>query len=302
VSADANPPVALTIAGSDSGAGAGIQADIKTMSALGVFATTAVTAVTAQNTAALVDVHYLPADMVGSQIRAVLDDLPVASVKTGLLGTAPVIETVGRLAASGRLPRLVVDPVMVASTGRSLLADEGLEAYRRDLIPHALVVTPNLWEAALLAGVPYSEVQGVEAMTEVAREIHRLGPTWVLVKGGHLPGVERRSEDGDDRSDDRPNDRPDEVADVLFDGTNITVLQGRWVDTANTHGTGCSLSSAIVAYLARGADVPHAVASAKEFVHDALVGGAKWRLGQGHGPLDHLGWSRGRATGVTSPS
>jgi hydroxymethylpyrimidine/phosphomethylpyrimidine kinase len=310
VSADANPPVALTIAGSDSAAGAGIQADIKTMSALGVFATTAVTAVTAQNTAAVVDVHYLPADMVGSQIRAVLDDLPVASVKTGLLGTAPVIETVGRLAASGRLPRLVVDPVMVASTGRSLLADEGLEAYRRDLIPHALVVTPNLWEAALLAGVPYSEVQSIEAMVEVAREIHRLGPTWVLVKGGHLPGVEPRSagqasgEPSEDRSEDRhdrSSDRPDEVADVLFDGTNVIILQGRWVDTANTHGTGCSLSSAIVAYLARGADVPHAVASAKEFVHDALVGGAQWRLGQGHGPLDHLGWTRGTAAVVTPP-
>jgi len=316
VSADANPPVALTIAGSDSGAGAGIQADIKTMSALGVFATTAVTAVTAQNTAAVVDVHYLPADMVGSQIRAVLDDLPVASVKTGLLGTAAVIETVGRLAASGRLPRLVVDPVMVASTGRSLLADEGLGAYRRDLIPHALVVTPNLWEAALLAGVPYSEVQGIETMIEVAREIHRLGPTWVLVKGGHLPGVEHRpgsqapedrSEDpGDDRSRDGSNDRPDEVADVLFDGTDVTVLQGPWVDTANTHGTGCSLSSAIVAYLARGADVPLAVASAKEFVHNALVGGAQWRLGQGHGPLDHLGWTTGTAgtagtAGVITP-
>ncbi len=332
MSADANPPVALTIAGSDSGAGAGIQADIKTMSALGVFATTAVTAVTAQNTAAVVDVHYLPAEMVGSQIRAVLDDLPVASVKTGLLGTVPVIETVGRLAASGRLPRLVVDPVMVASTGRSLLADDGLEAYRRDLIPHALVVTPNLWEAALLAGVPYSEVRSTAAMIEVAREIHRLGPTWVLVKGGHLPGVEhpslvgrqpgveasgehrvarRASEDRSERrhekgpggrSDDRSDDRPAEVADVLFDGTNVTVLQGRWVDTTNTHGTGCSLSSAIVAYLARGADVPHAVASAKEFVHDALVGGARWRLGQGHGPLDHLGWTRGAAAGVPPPS
>ncbi len=298
MSADANPPVALTIAGSDSGAGAGIQADIKTMSALGVFATTAVTAVTAQNTAAVVDVHYLPADMVGSQIRAVLDDLPVASVKTGLLGTAPVIETVGRLAASGRLPRLVVDPVMVASTGRSLLADEGLEAYRRDLLPHALVVTPNLWEAALLAGVPYSEVQGVEPMIEVAREIQRLGSTWVLVKGGHLPGVEHRPEG---QADQHPDDRPDQVADVLVDGTNVTILRGRWVDTANTHGTGCSLSSAIVAHLARGADVPHAVAAAKEFVHDALVGGAQWRLGQGHGPLDHLGWTRGTAGG-TQPS
>jgi hydroxymethylpyrimidine/phosphomethylpyrimidine kinase len=292
VSEEADPPVALTIAGSDSGGGAGIQADLKTMSALGVFATTAVTAVTAQNTASVVDVHYVPGDVVEAQIRAVLDDLPVASVKTGLLGTVAVIETVGRLAASGRLPLLVVDPVMVASTGRALLADQGVEAYRQHLLPHALVVTPNLWEAALLAGVPDSEVRDVDAMAEVARQIHRLGPVWVLVKGGHLPGVEPRA------SDAGSNDGPDDVADVLFDGTHVTVLRGRWVDTANTHGTGCSLSSAITAHLALGADVPHAVARAKEFVHDALVGGSRWRLGRGHGPLDHFGWSQATEAGT----
>jgi len=282
VRADGNPPVALTIAGSDSGAGAGVQADIKTMAALGVFATTAVTAVTAQNTAAVREVFPVPEAMVEAQVRAVLDDLPVASVKTGLLGTAAVIATVGRLAAGGRLPRLVVDPVMVASTGRTFVADGCVDAYRALLLPHALLVTPNLWEAALLAGVPGADIRDVESMTDVARCIHGFGPGWVLVKGGHLPGVE----------DPSTAPAPDDVADVLFDGREPVVLRGPRVATPNTHGTGCSLSAAIAAHLARGADVPAAVVAAKAFVHDALAGAAAWRLGRGHGPLDHLGWSR----------
>ncbi len=285
-----SPPVALTIAGSDSGSGAGIQADIKTMAALGVFATTAITAVTAQNTSEVRDVHPVPVGMVVDQIRAVLDDLPVAAVKTGLLGEAAVVEAVGALAARGELPSLVVDPVMVSSTGRALVSGPGIKAYRRNLIPHALVVTPNLWEAALLADVPSSAgadsavvdsvVIDLEAMVGLARAIHRLGPGWVLVKGGHLPGV-----------DSPAGARPTEVPDVLFDGTQITVITGARVDTPNTHGTGCSLSAAIAAQLARGSDVPAAVSAAKQFVHGALVGGAEWRLGAGHGPLDHLGWS-----------
>jgi hydroxymethylpyrimidine/phosphomethylpyrimidine kinase len=277
----ADPPVALTIAGSDSGSGAGIQADIKAMGALGVFAVTAITAVTAQNTAEVRQVYRLPTAMVAAQIDTVLDDLPVAAVKTGLLGTAAVVEHVASLASSGRLPRLVVDPVVVASTGRPLLADDGIEAYRRHLLPSALMVTPNLWEAALLAGVPAADVDDIEAMADVARRIHRLGPSWVLVKGGHLPGV--------DPTTGGPG--PDDVADVLFDGHEVTVLVCPRVETANTHGTGCSLSAAIAAGLARGADVPTATRAAKEYVHGALVGAAGWHLGRGHGPLDHLGWS-----------
>jgi hydroxymethylpyrimidine/phosphomethylpyrimidine kinase len=283
----AGPPVALTIAGSDSGSGAGIQADLKTMAALGVFAATAVTAVTAQNTAEVREVHHLPPGLVVAQVEAVIDDLPVAAVKTGMLGTAAVVDQVGRLAGSGRLPRLVVDPVMVASSGRVLLDDRGIDAYRRSLVPEALMVTPNLWEAALLAGVPPASVGDVDAMAHLARTIHRLGPTWVLVKGGHLPGVESPV----------PGHAPDEVADVLFDGDQVTVVTGPWVDTPNTHGTGCSLSAAIVAHLARGADVPTAVDSAKAYVHGALLRAARWRLGSGHGPLDHFGWSIGAPPG-----
>jgi hydroxymethylpyrimidine/phosphomethylpyrimidine kinase len=275
------PPVALTIAGSDSGSGAGIQADIKSMGALGVFATAAVTAVTAQNTTAVTHVHYVPSEMVEAQIDAVLADLDVRATKTGMLGTGECVRAVGRRAAAGDLPRLVVDPVMVASTGRVLLAEEGVGAYRRDLLPHALVATPNLWEAALLAGVAPTAAHDVEAMIEMGRRIHKLGPQWVLVKGGHLPGVES----------DRGSEAPDVVTDVLFDGTQVTRLGRARVDTPNTHGTGCSLSAAIAAYLARGLDVPTSIAAARDFVQTALLGGADWRLGRGHGPLDHLGWS-----------
>jgi hydroxymethylpyrimidine/phosphomethylpyrimidine kinase len=281
VRTDSRPPVALVIAGSDSGAGAGLQADIKTMSALGVFATTAVTAVTAQNTAAVLQVHPVPERMVEAQVRAVVDDLPVAAVKTGMLGTEAVIGTVARLAAEGVLPQLVVDPVLVASTGRALVDAGGIDAYRQRLLPRALVVTPNLREAALLAGTEADAGASVAAMTEMARRIHELGPSWVVVKGGHLPGVEAPV----------GGPRPDQVTDVLFDGREVTVLTRSRVETTNTHGTGCSLASAIAAHLAMGADVPSAVTAAKAFVHDALVGGARWRLGRGHGPLDHFGWS-----------
>jgi hydroxymethylpyrimidine/phosphomethylpyrimidine kinase len=191
------------------------------------------------------------------------------------------VATIGRRAAAGDLPQLVVDPVMVASTGRIFLDAGGIEAYRRDLLPHALVTTPNLWEAALLAGVEPAKVIDLEGMVDAARRIHELGPTWVLVKGGHLPGV--------DAGSDGP--APDTVADVLFDGTDVTILTDTHVDTPNTHGTGCSLSSAITAYLAFGFDVPTAASAAKAFVHTALEGGADWRLGRGHGPLNHLGWT-----------
>ena len=279
------PPVALTIAGSDSGAGAGIQADLKAMAALGVLATTAITTVTAQSTAAVTGVHQLPAAFVEQQIMTVLDDLPVAAVKTGMLATAEIVEMVGRLAASGLLPNLVVDPVMVSSSGHPLLDDGGLEAYRRHLLPHSLVVTPNLWEAALLCEVDRQDLEGTAGMESAARAIHRLGVGWVLVKGGHLDGVAT------------PTDRaPDQVPDVLFDGQEVRWLTASRVDTPNNHGTGCSMSAAIAARLAAGANVPDAVRDAKALVHRALVGAAGWRLGAGHGPIDHLGWSSGPET------
>jgi hydroxymethylpyrimidine/phosphomethylpyrimidine kinase len=280
----ATPPVALTIAGSDSGAGAGIQADLKAMSALGVFATTVVTAVTAQNSAEVTAIHPVPTEVVDAQITAVLDDFDVRATKTGMLATAATVRLVAARAAAGDLPALVVDPVMVASTGHRLLDDDAVDAYRHGLVPHALVVTPNLFEAAILAGVePLGDTDAdVDDMAELAARIHRLGATWVLVKGGHLPGVHGAG----------PGPTPDRVADVLFDGTDVTVLEQDRVVTRNNHGTGCSLASAIAALLASGHDVPAAVTRAKAFVHDALEGAAHWDLGRGHGPLDPFGWSR----------
>ena len=280
--AGTGPAVALTIAGSDSGAGAGIQADLKAMAALGVFAATAVTAVTAQNTVTVAAVHQVPANMVDEQIAAVLADLPVAAVKTGMLASVETIEVVSKRAAAGELPNLVVDPVMVASTGRPLLEREGIDAYRRHLLCHALVVTPNLWEAALLAGLDPGAVSDTEGMARAARHLHAAGACWVLVKGGHLPGVGAPGGSGPP---------PAVVPDILFDGHEVTELSGEHVPTGNVHGSGCSLSAAIAARLASGCDVPTAVRDGKAYVTGAIQGGAGWRLGSGHGPLDHHGWS-----------
>ncbi len=276
------PPVALTIGGSDSGAGAGIQADLKAMSALGVFAATAITAVTAQNSAAVVEVHPVPLRTVDAQIAAVLEDLPVASVKTGMLGSAETVGLVAGRAAAGDLPRLVVDPVMVASTGRPLLDAAGIAAYRDLLVPHALLVTPNLWEAAILAGREPPGATDLDGMVSLARAIHRLGPRWVLVKGGHLPGVH----------DPGTGPGTGRVSDVLFDGREVSVLEEPRIVTRNNHGTGCTLSAAAAARLASGSGVPQAVTEARRFVQRALAGAAGWELGRGHGPLDPFGWAQ----------
>lgn len=288
MSGGTGPAVALTIAGSDSGSGAGIQADLKAMSALGVFGVTAITAVTAQNTESVVEVHRLPPEMVEAQIAAVLDDLPVAAVKTGLLGTPEVVGLVATLARAGSLPRLVVDPVLVASTGRTLVTEETVDAYRRELLPEALVATPNLFEAAILAGGDPASIRDAGGMIELAREIHGTGTRWVLVKGGHLPGVEHDSDAA----------RPSVVPDVLFDGARgvSTVLEGPRVETLNTHGTGCTLSAALAALLARGMEPYRAVLDAKRFVRRALEGASTWRLGRGHGPLDPFGWTEAGTT------
>ena len=229
------PPVALTIAGSDSGGGAGIQADLKAFAANGVFGTTAITALTAQNTIGVMGVHVTPPDFVDAQITAVLADLPVAAVKTGMLATAEIVELVARRAAAGDLPNLVVDPVMVASSGDRLLDPDAESAYLERLFPHALVVTPNLREASLLVG---RELTDVDDMAKAARELAGTGARYVLVKGGHLSG---------------------DAVDVLFDGDRIHELRSPRIDTGNVHGTGCTTAAAIAAFLARGDTVVDAV-------------------------------------------
>jgi hydroxymethylpyrimidine/phosphomethylpyrimidine kinase len=266
------PQTALTIAGSDSGGGAGIQADLKTFAALGAHGTTALTAVTAQNTAQVRGVVAIDADFVRLQIETVLDDFAVQSVKTGMLANRAIVDVVAGLAEAGRLPRLVVDPVLVSSSGQALMTPDGLEAYLERLLPHALVVTPNLRETSALTGIDLAQLMSVQAMTEAAEQIRAGGSRYVVVKGGHLT---------------------DAAHDVVAGPEGVTVLEAVRVVTGNDHGTGCSLSAAITAHLAQGTGVLEAVRAAKSFVAAGLASGAAWRLGSGHGPIDHFGWSRG---------
>jgi hydroxymethylpyrimidine/phosphomethylpyrimidine kinase len=267
---DATPSTALTIAGSDSGGGAGAQADLKTFAALRVHGTCALTAVTAQNTAEVRGVVALEAAFVQQQIETVLDDFAVRSVKTGMLATAGIVTVVADLAARGLLPLLVVDPVLVSSTGHRLLEPDGIAAYLERLLPHALVATPNLREAAVLGHTDVESLGTLENRVAVAERIRSTGARYVVVKGGHL------TESADD---------------VVAGPDGVYVLSGERVATGNDHGTGCSLSAAVCAHLALGATVPEAITEAKLFVARGLAGGAGWRLGAGHGPLDHFGWS-----------
>ncbi|MFY1697638.1 MULTISPECIES: bifunctional hydroxymethylpyrimidine kinase/phosphomethylpyrimidine kinase [unclassified Solwaraspora] len=263
------PVVAMTIAGSDSGGGAGIQADLKVFAALGVHGTSAITAVTAQNTRGVTAVHQLPAGQVRAQIEAVRVDLPVAAVKTGMLGTARVAGVVAALARAGELPNLVVDPVLVSTSGHRL----GVVGAVERLLPYALVATPNRAEASALVGWP---VRTREEMARAAAELVAGGPRFVVVTGG----------DPDGTSTDPA------AVDVVATADSSWQLTGERLATRNTHGTGCSFAAAVAARLALGDDVPAALIFAKGYVAGALAGAAHWRLGAGHGPVDHFGWSR----------
>jgi hydroxymethylpyrimidine/phosphomethylpyrimidine kinase len=265
----------MTVAGSDSGGGAGVQADLRTFAALGVHGTSALTAVTAQNTYEVRAVCALEAEMVRTQIEAVTDDFDVVAVKTGMLARPATVRQVAELARAGRLPNLVVDPVLVTSSGHPLMERGGVDAYRDELIPVSLIVTPNLHEAAVLVDADVRDLRTVAAMTDAARAIRAFGVDYVLVKGGHYAEsseTERRAPD------------------VLV-GESTDVLDAERVATDNDHGTGCSLAAAIAARLALGDDIVTAVVAAKSFVFHALTGAAAWNLGKGHGPIDHLGWS-----------
>jgi hydroxymethylpyrimidine/phosphomethylpyrimidine kinase len=267
----ATPPVALTIAGSDSGGGAGIQADLVTFAALGVHGASVITALTAQNTRGVDAVHVPPVAFLQAQFESVLSDLPVLATKTGMLATAENVQVVADLAARGRLHNLVVDPVLVSSTGARLLDPGAERAYLDELFPHALVVTPNSREVAALLG---REVVSVSDAVDAARELARYGPWWVVVKGGHLTGAGT----GDD------------AVDVVLEAMTgeVTELRRPRVETRNDHGTGCTFAAATVAMLARGAGVPEALQAAKSFVHEGLVSSATWTLGGGHGPVGKL--------------
>ncbi len=258
----AAPPRVLTVAGSDSGGGAGIQADLKTMLALGVHGMSVVTAVTAQNSLGVQGHWELPPEAVQAQLDSVLGDIGVDAVKTGMLASTELV-----IAVAEKLDRVgapvVVDPVGVSKHGDPLLAPDAVETLRARLVPLATVVTPNLYEVHQLTGVKVESEADLPAAAEAVLE---LGPRWVYVKGGHLPG---------------------EAADLLTDGTHTEWLRAPRYDNRHTHGTGCTLASAIASHLARGAEVPEAVRAAKEFVTGALQHG--FPLGAGIGPVDH-GW------------
>lgn len=270
------PVVAMTIAGSDSGGGAGIQADLKVFAALGVYGTSAITAVTAQNTKGVTGVHQLPASQVLAQIDAVRTDLPVRAVKTGMLGTARIAGAVAALARDGELPNLVVDPVLVSTSGHRL----GVVGAVERLLPYALVATPNRAEASALVGWP---VRTVEEMARAAAELAAGGPRFVVVTGGDPEGTSADVAAID-------------VVATAAAGAPAAAgdswqLSGERLDTRNTHGTGCSFAAAVAARLALGDDVPAALTFAKEYVALALAGASRWQLGSGHGPVDHFGWS-----------
>ena len=258
--------IALTVAGSDSSGGAGIQADLKTFAALGVYGASVITALTAQNTQGVQGIHDVPAGFVRAQIDAVFSDLDVAAVKIGMLSQVATIEAVAQGLAAYSARNIVLDPVMVATSGDRLLAPEAVQALRKTLVPRVLVVTPNLPEAAVLVGA--SVARNEREMEVQAREILALGARNVLIKGGHGAS--------------------DESVDLLIGEGDVVRLSAKRIATASLHGTGCTLSSAIAAGLAQGLDLTSAAEAAKTYVTAAIAAARNLRIGHGHGPLHHF--------------
>lgn len=257
---------ALTIAGSDSGGGAGIQADLKTFSAFGCYGMSALTAITAQNTCEVSAIHAIPADIVAAQIKAVIDDIGVDAVKIGMLNEPKVISAVAACLNDCGTENIVLDPVMVAKSGDKLLQDDAVESLRQNLIPKAIIITPNIPEAEVLSGLKIATPKDLEI---VAKSLLDLGPRAVLIKGGHF----------------EHQHSPDYL--VTKNGTHLW-LDAERTESANTHGTGCTLSSAIAASLALGTSLEQAVKQAKNYITEAIVAGKDYQLGHGHGPVKHF--------------
>ena len=255
--------VALTIAGSDSGAGAGIQADLKTFAAHGVYGTSAITAVTAQNSVGVTMVEALPADLVTAQIEAVVSDFGVHAAKTGMLANAAIVEAVSAAVRDLEIPMLVVDPVMVAKSGDRLLDEEAVGAMKTELIGQAFLVTPNIPEAEALANI---EIRTADDRKEAARRIVDMGATAVVIKGGHLPS--------------------DDITDLLLHEGEFVAFPHLRVPGRHTHGTGCTFAAAVTSHLARGHDLHTAIRGAQQYVAEAIRHAPN--LGRGHGPLGHF--------------
>ncbi|RGL37310.1 bifunctional hydroxymethylpyrimidine kinase/phosphomethylpyrimidine kinase [Paenibacillus polymyxa] len=268
---DVHVPRALTIAGSDSGGGAGIQADLKTFQELGVYGMSAITAITVQNTLGVHGVYPLPQEATAQQIEAVGSDLGVDALKTGMLFDAGIIRLVAEQIRKFGWEKVVVDPVMIAKGGAKLLQPEAVQALNDDLLPLALVVTPNIPEAEALTGI---SIRTMEDRREAARHISSRGPKFVVIKGGH----------------DEESENSGQVIDLLFDGTAFTELGGKRVRTVHTHGTGCTFSAAITAELGKGVSVPEAILNGRAFIQAAIED--TLYLGQGHGPTNHWAYRR----------
>ncbi|MFP9112582.1 bifunctional hydroxymethylpyrimidine kinase/phosphomethylpyrimidine kinase [Flavobacterium sp. RHBU_3] len=259
-------PVVLTIAGSDSGGGAGIQADLKTFSALGCFGTSVITALTAQNTLGVTGIHSVPPDFVKAQMEAVLTDIRPDAIKIGMVHTPALVEAIANTLADYPEIPVVFDPVMIASSGHRLIEEETVSALVEKLFPIATLITPNLDEAALLAGMP---IASVNEMHTAGDKIMELGCKALLLKGGHLTTAHLTS--------------------LLYEADKAPIaFTSEKIDTQNMHGSGCTLSSAIAAFLARGYALPQAVGQAQDYVHNAIVAGADVLTGTGHGPLNHF--------------
>ncbi|TAK48880.1 MAG: bifunctional hydroxymethylpyrimidine kinase/phosphomethylpyrimidine kinase [Xanthobacteraceae bacterium] len=268
-------PVALTIAGSDSGGGAGVQADLKTYAALDVYGTSAITALTAQNTRGVTAVHNVPARFVTAQIDAVFSDFAVRAVKTGMVSQTDIIEAIAHALDHWNPAHRVVDPVMVATSGDVLLAPQAIEAVRKLLLPRATILTPNLQEAATLLDAPLAATE--QQMEQQGRQLLAFGPRAVLIKGGHGQSAES--------------------VDILVMPNAVARLAAMRVDTRNTHGTGCTLSAAIAAELAKGGDLETAVRAAKSYVTAAIAAADSLGVGGGRGPLHHFhAFERGHGT------
>jgi hydroxymethylpyrimidine/phosphomethylpyrimidine kinase len=265
-------PIALTIAGSDSSGGAGIQADLKTFSALGVYGASVITALTAQNTLGVTAIHDVPPEFIAAEMDAVYSDLAVAATKIGMLSQPGVIEAVAAGLDRNKAANVVLDPVMVAASGSRLLAEEAIATLKRELFPRALVITPNLYEAAALLDAPLATSE--REMCEQGEQILALGARAVLIKGGHAKGADS--------------------VDYFVDPSGARRLVARRYETMNTHGTGCTLSSAIAAFLARGMQLVEAIALAKNYVTEAIAAADQLSVGHGHGPVHHFhaAWKR----------
>lgn len=274
------PTIVLTIAGSDSGGAAGLQADLKTLTLLGVYGMSVITAVTAQNSVRVEAVSELPAAFVSAQLDAVLSDYGASAVKTGFLGRVDLIATIAQHIQRYRLKHVVIDPVLVNHRGQAMFAPEITQAYITELLPLADVVTPNRYEAALLSGVPMPETFSLSWLKHVAERILLHGAKHVLIKGGR---------------------HATESEDLLFDGTNHVTFTSPWIDTRNTHGAGDTLSAALGAYLAKGRGMKQAVIEARRFTYLAIFRAARWQLAEGHGPVAHMpDWKNTEAFDHTS--